>query len=85
MKYTKITLFVGLILSMTLIFGQSAKRYTLFEHFTQASCGPCAAQNPAFAAFFAINTRGIAPLSPMGWSKISGKSATVSAACLLLM
>ena len=29
-----------------------AKRYTLFEHFTQASCGPCAAQNPIFAAFY---------------------------------
>ncbi len=29
-----------------------AKRYTLFEHFTQASCGPCANQNPVFAAFY---------------------------------
>lgn len=28
-------------------FGQ-ASSYPLFEHFTQASCGPCAAQNPAF-------------------------------------
>ena len=28
-------------------FGQAAK-FVLFEHFTQASCGPCAAQNPAF-------------------------------------
>jgi hypothetical protein len=25
-----------------------AKKFVLFEHFTQASCGPCAAQNPAF-------------------------------------
>jgi len=25
-----------------------AKKYAIFEHFTQASCGPCAAQNPAF-------------------------------------
>lgn len=25
-----------------------AARFVLFEHFTQASCGPCAAQNPAF-------------------------------------
>jgi hypothetical protein len=25
-------------------------RYCLFEHFTQASCGPCAAQNPAFVS-----------------------------------
>lgn len=25
-----------------------AARFALFEHFTQASCGPCAAQNPGF-------------------------------------
>jgi hypothetical protein len=25
-----------------------APKFVLFEHFTQASCGPCAAQNPAF-------------------------------------
>jgi hypothetical protein len=25
-----------------------APKYVLFEHFTQASCGPCAAQNPSF-------------------------------------
>ncbi len=27
---------------------QLAKKYAYFEHFTQASCGPCAAQNPTF-------------------------------------
>lgn len=27
-----------------------AFRYAVFEHFTQASCGPCAAQNPGFQA-----------------------------------
>ncbi len=27
-----------------------APRFVLFEHFTQASCGPCAAQNPGFKA-----------------------------------
>jgi len=27
---------------------QLAKKYVFFEHFTQASCGPCAAQNPGF-------------------------------------
>ena len=36
-------------------FAQSAKRYSLVEHFTQASCGPCAAQNPAFSTFYAQN------------------------------
>lgn len=27
---------------------QTAKRYVLLEHFTQASCGPCASYNPGF-------------------------------------
>lgn len=31
---------------------QGAKRYVLFEHFTNASCPPCAAQNPVFEAFY---------------------------------
>lgn len=33
-----------------------AKRYGLFEHFTQASCGPCAFQNPAFFSAIENNT-----------------------------
>ena len=33
----------------TSVFAQAPK-YVLFEHFTQASCGPCAQQNPAFEA-----------------------------------
>lgn len=32
------------------------ERLVLFEHFTQASCGPCASQNPAFTALLAANT-----------------------------
>lgn len=28
--------------------GQTAQRYVLLEHFTQASCGPCASYNPEF-------------------------------------
>ncbi|MEZ4886179.1 MAG: Omp28-related outer membrane protein [Chitinophagales bacterium] len=34
---------------------QGAKKYVLFEHFTQASCGPCAEQNPAFQALYGQN------------------------------
>lgn len=30
------------------IYAQGARKYVLFEHFTQASCGPCASQNPSF-------------------------------------
>lgn len=36
----------GMLLSMNA--GAQAPRFVLFEHFTQASCGPCAAQNPGF-------------------------------------
>lgn len=32
---------------VTCVFAQAPK-YVLFEHFTQASCRPCASQNPAF-------------------------------------
>lgn len=32
-----------------------AKKYPLFEHFTQASCGPCADQNPFFQAVYYAN------------------------------
>lgn len=37
----------ALALSQTLALAQVFK-YPLFEHFTQASCGPCATQNPGF-------------------------------------
>jgi hypothetical protein len=35
--------------------GQS-QRFVLFEEFTNASCGPCASQNPAFDALLSANT-----------------------------
>ncbi len=42
-------------LSTINLMGQNAigaKRYVLFEHFTNASCGPCASQNPVFEEFY---------------------------------
>ncbi len=36
-------------------FAQYAKKYPLFEHFTQASCGPCADQNPYFQEVYYAN------------------------------
>ncbi|MBK8472505.1 MAG: hypothetical protein IPL33_10250 [Sphingobacteriales bacterium] len=36
-----------LLLNIALLNAQ-VPRFVLFEHFTQASCGPCADQNPAF-------------------------------------
>jgi hypothetical protein len=47
------------LLAVALLLGISSeaqsKRYVLFEHFTQASCGPCAVQNPVFEATVAQN------------------------------
>lgn len=37
------------------VFGQT-QRLVLFEEFTQASCGPCAAANPGFNALLTANT-----------------------------
>lgn len=45
---------VALMLSAGTLFGQ-AKKYPLFEHFTQASCGPCASQNPFFQDVYYAN------------------------------
>lgn len=45
---------VALLFVTATAFGQ-AKKYPLFEHFTQASCGPCAAQNPYFQAVYYAN------------------------------
>ncbi len=47
------SLFSALLLA-EVSFGQ-AKKYPLFEHFTQASCAPCAAQNPFFQAVYDAN------------------------------
>lgn len=43
----KITLAVSTLM-LALTASAQAPKYVLFEHFTQASCGPCAAQNPGF-------------------------------------
>ncbi len=47
-----------LILALTGISGEifaQAKKYVIFEHFTQASCAPCAAQNPVLQAVLDAN------------------------------
>lgn len=54
-KYNLLLSLVLIACTFATISAQSAKRYTLVEHFTQASCGPCAQQNPAFEAFYAQN------------------------------
>ena len=50
--------FLGLLMvSLTLptLCGAQARRIPMFEHFTQASCGPCASQNPSFTALYNAN------------------------------
>lgn len=39
-------------------YGQVAKQYTIFEHFTNTSCGPCATQNPIFQSNILDNNDG---------------------------
>lgn len=51
----KSTLLAGMIAMGTFAFGQS-QRLVLAEEFTQASCGPCAAQNPTYNALLSANT-----------------------------
>lgn len=43
----KINLLLSSLIVSSFAFAQAPK-FVLFEHFTQASCGPCASQNPAF-------------------------------------
>ncbi len=45
----KITFLIAAVLAGTTVFAQS-QRTVLFEQFTQASCGPCGAANPALNA-----------------------------------
>ena len=51
-KYLSVVVF---LFAFSSIYSQATRR-VLFEHFTQASCGPCASQNPPFAALLANNT-----------------------------
>ncbi len=48
--------FVALFFFSSEISAQQAKKYVLFEHFTNTGCGPCASQNPVFRKFYEKNT-----------------------------
>ena len=50
----KITLLVGSVLLGAASFGQS-QRLVLGEEYTQASCPPCASQNPPFQTLMVAN------------------------------
>jgi hypothetical protein len=51
----KSTLLICMLAMGSFAFGQS-QRLVLAEEFTQASCGPCASQNPAFNTLLSANT-----------------------------
>jgi len=51
----KLTLLLALTFGMASVWAQPT-RMVLFEEFTQASCGPCASQNPAFNTLLGSNT-----------------------------
>jgi len=59
-KYTKLLSVLLLLLAFFAYspsYGQ-AKKYVLFEHFTNVSCGPCAQQNPVFQGNILNNNKG---------------------------
>ncbi len=67
MKRTSIALFLMLLFTGSVIFAQS-QRLVLAEEFTNASCGPCASQNPAFDALLQQNTDKITSIKyHMSW------------------
>ena len=54
-KYVYSLLVLVALVATNSTFAQYAKKYPLFEHFTQASCGPCASQNPFFQEVYYAN------------------------------
>lgn len=50
-----LTLLLLFVFSIGSIQAQMARKIPMFEHFTQASCGPCATQNPIFEAVRTAN------------------------------
>src|ERR1035437_2179900 len=55
MRMKKLILCSFFLATAILGFSQS-QRFVMFEEFTNASCGPCASQNPAFDALLNSNT-----------------------------
>ena len=67
MKHLNFTLLLVLLFISIFSFGQS-QRLVLAEEFTNASCGPCASQNPAFDALLQQNTDKITSIKyHMSW------------------
>lgn len=57
---------ISFLLVQNFAFAQ-AQRRVLIEHYTQASCGPCAAQNPAFNTLLFNNWDKVVPIKYQVW------------------
>lgn len=55
MRKTLLILFIAVLQGFSVKVIAQAKKYVIFEHFTQASCAPCAQQNPAMQATLNAN------------------------------
>lgn len=62
-----ITLSLALILGTVLSLNAQVQRKVLLEHFTQASCGPCAAYNPSMQAIVNAYPDRIVPIKYQVW------------------
>lgn len=78
MKKLYIILATGII---TLTANAQSQRLVLMEEFTQASCGPCAAANPAFNALLGNNTSKVVPIKyQTSWPGVDPMNAQYPAA-----
>lgn len=61
-RITSFLLFVAMFATFTIYESTSAPRMVLLEEFTNASCAPCAAQNPTLKAYLKNNMDKVIPL-----------------------
>ena len=55
MRKTVLFIMIAVLTGLSGKIMSQAKHYVIFEHFTQASCGPCAQQNPFMQAVLDVN------------------------------
>lgn len=58
-KFYPMFLCVAVALMLPFMVNGQAKKLIMFEHFTQASCGPCAQQNPVFHPVYLANKHNV--------------------------
>ena len=58
----KKTLLLSLFVALTIVATAQTQRTVLLEHFTQASCGPCATNNPLVKAYLDATSTPVVPI-----------------------